>query len=883
MNKKKIYENYYLLSFVLGALAFYLFVSYSQMAGGKYIFLDGDNLDEYVPGYMALCDNIIKGKSIIYSWCIDLGMNSYINLSNSVLFNISTLLYLLLYKIDYATVTVIILIIKAGITALFFYLYIDKIWNIKGIRGLVFSVGYAMCAYMVVYIPAMLIYVDAIYMLPLILCLVSIFAKNGNYKLMCAAYLYVFLNFYYTGYIVGFFSFFYLVLYMIFINEYSFKIILKKIMFFGLCIIITAGITAIIIFPTIYFAFTKYSEDAGALTENMHVNPLDIYNQLFVGQVCGYNSNYYPYVYCGLPALLLFPLYFVTKKIKKKEKLFWGILLILMVISCFVLPLYLFWHCFDAPDGDPYRFSFIISLIICVIAARGSVYLSEFGGKILFFSALINSGIYILCMYIQPLYQQEYYIYPRNTWLYWIINSVFILGYFVWACLYSKYKEKYKNVMQMIIAIVVIAELVFNAYSGYYKEDYLVPRNNVDTYNLWQKTVNEALDEIKKDTNGFYRIGSKNDYILNAPLFFNYNGIASFASLENYEVRCVLDKLGLSTSARDIFCYGLTDFTRMILAVRYDINNVAFDNHSAYVVGSDYHADVIKNDYCLSLGFLVDESIKSFEFSGRNEFKNINELASCMTGREMELYELYQNNMELEEDGIVVEQVDEETFIFSMYNDDNNSAGLLHFRIPADNREAFVQFDYGFSVYDKDAPLLFDVTAGKIDVLENISVSYIRPLSRLYDKYEIAILMTDGLYKTVMAPQNINFAYYNKDEFLKLYNELKDGQMEVVDYDNGFVHGKVNVLNDDQILFTSIPYDIGWEVYVDGEKTQIIKLIDDAFIGIELKKGEHDIVFQYHVPGFNTGLIISIVSIILFVIFCMTINFIEHKNNSQNK
>ena len=34
---KKFAKNFYLLSFIMGALAYYMFLSYSQMAGGKYI------------------------------------------------------------------------------------------------------------------------------------------------------------------------------------------------------------------------------------------------------------------------------------------------------------------------------------------------------------------------------------------------------------------------------------------------------------------------------------------------------------------------------------------------------------------------------------------------------------------------------------------------------------------------------------------------------------------------------------------------------------------------------------------------------------------------------------------------------------------------------
>lgn len=862
---KKYFYNYYFLSFVLGALAYYLFLAYSQMAGGKYILLEGDTLNGTVPTIMTMCDNILHGKGISYTWSMGLGINSYINLAGISFFNVSTLFYLLLNNVDYTITTIIVLVLKAGITSLFFYIYMDKIWNVKGVKCIIFAVCYAMCAYWVVYIPAMLAYADAIYMLPVILYLISEYASNGKYKLMCLAYLYLFLNFYYTGYIVGFFSLFYLILYMCFINRYTIVTILKKLFLFGACIVLTAGITAIILYPAAYFIMTKYAADASQLSEAMEINILDIYNQLFIGQVCGYYTSY-PYIYCGLPALLLCPLYFINKKINKNEKLVFAILLSIMIVSCIILPLYLFWHCMDAPDGDPYRFSFIISFIMCVIAAKTSDYLFEIKKEVLFIAVLINVAVYIACMYIQPIYQKEFRSYPSNNWLYFMINAGLMLAYLAWVFLYRKNCENSINqkAFKMIIVLLVMAELIVNARSGYYKEANLYPKNNEDTYRLWKDTVSEAVNEISDDES-FYRISSENDYIINAPLFFNYNGISTFTNMENYEVRKAVENLGLLTSPKDIFCNGLTDFTRMILAVGYEIKNVGFGFHNDYVTDFDQHAEVIKNDYKLSLGFLVNEGIIDFEFPGRNQFDNINAIAECMTGEKHLIYDLNVQSLQIKEEGIRV--VDNGNGVFSFVLDtEDDSGGMLVFMLPYDSRDAYIQFDYGWSAYDKKSPIICDAITGVFNEYERLSGSFIKQLTRLDDGFEIAIFTTKGFYTDVVAPINTNIAFYNKDEFIKVYNKLCGSQLIVDRYDNGYVHGTIDVIDDNKVLFTSIPYDEGWEVYVNGEKTQIIKLLDDAFIGVALPKGRFDVEFKYHVPGLKTGMIISVVSLILMMI-----------------
>ena len=65
-------------------------------------------------------------------------------------------------------------------------------------------------------------------------------------------------------------------------------------------------------------------------------------------------------------------------------------------------------------------------------------------------------------------------------------------------------------------------------------------------------------------------------------------------------------------------------------------------------------------------------------------------------------------------------------------------------------------------------------------------------------------------------------------------------------------------------MFTSIPYDEGWSVKVDGEKIQPEK-IADAFIGISLQKGEHKIEMSYCPKGFLIGMVLTGISGLLFI------------------
>ena len=64
---------------------------------------------------------------------------------------------------------------------------------------------------------------------------------------------------------------------------------------------------------------------------------------------------------------------------------------------------------------------------------------------------------------------------------------------------------------------------------------------------------------------------------------------------------------------------------------------------------------------------------------------------------------------------------------------------------------------------------------------------------------------------------------------------------------------------------TSIPYQKGMELYVDGEQTEI-KIVNTAFVGAYLEEGEHDIVLKFTPPGKKIGLWMSAVALVLLAV-----------------
>ena len=69
-----------------------------------------------------------------------------------------------------------------------------------------------------------------------------------------------------------------------------------------------------------------------------------------------------------------------------------------------------------------------------------------------------------------------------------------------------------------------------------------------------------------------------------------------------------------------------------------------------------------------------------------------------------------------------------------------------------------------------------------------------------------------------------------------------------------------------QTVMTSIPYDTGWTVRVDGRKTEAGKFAG-TFLAVEVPAGEHEISFSYVSPGFYAGLSLFVLAAAAAVIY----------------
>lgn len=103
----------------------------------------------------------------------------------------------------------------------------------------------------------------------------------------------------------------------------------------------------------------------------------------------------------------------------------------------------------------------------------------------------------------------------------------------------------------------------------------------------------------------------------------------------------------------------------------------------------------------------------------------------------------------------------------------------------------------------------------------------------------------------------------NLDQLAKVTTEIKQQSDHVK---AKVVNGKANFVVEnaqaDHYLQTTIPYDSGWQIKLNGKEV-MPKLLDDTLMALPLEKGRNNITMEYHVVHLKLGALLTLIGVIL--------------------
>lgn len=119
----------------------------------------------------------------------------------------------------------------------------------------------------------------------------------------------------------------------------------------------------------------------------------------------------------------------------------------------------------------------------------------------------------------------------------------------------------------------------------------------------------------------------------------------------------------------------------------------------------------------------------------------------------------------------------------------------------------------------------------------------------------------DGVHMGKDVPY---FYTLDKNALDRAYALLSDNQMEIERFGHDDMTATVTGTADDSVLVTTIPYDAGWQVTVDGIPVETRKTLD-ALLAFDIGEGTHTVTFTYFPDCYRTGIIISVCGIVAFI------------------
>jgi uncharacterized membrane protein YfhO len=123
-----------------------------------------------------------------------------------------------------------------------------------------------------------------------------------------------------------------------------------------------------------------------------------------------------------------------------------------------------------------------------------------------------------------------------------------------------------------------------------------------------------------------------------------------------------------------------------------------------------------------------------------------------------------------------------------------------------------------------------------------------------------------------------NVVAFDKDysEISKLMGNKKS-TLENIQYESNHLYGTINS-EDSNFMVLTLPYDKGWSISINGEKVKTYS-VNAGMMGFEINKGYNEVYMSFIPYGFKTGLIISIIAVLISVLLIVK----EKRKNNLSK
>ncbi len=832
--KKLTKKDYFNLAIILTIIFIYiLFLVKDKFVYGSTV--DWDAQHFAIPEYFRLL--FYKTGNILPSFAFNVGLGqniynlSYYGLLSPII--LISYLFPFLKMVDYIQISSILSVV---ISVIIFYKWIGNKYDLK--VTFISTIVFAFATPLLFHSHRHIMFIN--YMPFLIYALLSVdkyFEENKKSSLIVSTFLIIMTSYFYSVSALAVILIYYCFVYFKRNERITFKKSLKSGSVFIFSIIVSLMMSAILIVPTFYTLLSGRSES------NITIDILKLFIPNF-----NISSMFYSAYSFGLGAILLVSI-IDNLLFKKKENKFLAIITIMLLI--FPVFVYILNGTMYIDTKVLIPFLPLFGLIIAMTLNHVFEKRYDYKKNILVLMTLV------ILLLILDNSKMKFYL---------LIDIVLLVTFIVIG---RKYEKRV-----VIISIPIIVSSVLALFTVgindklYLKKDMAILENSSNI---------ELVKKMENTEKGIYRLSNQNYILQNINKIYDIDQYQStiYSSVSNkYYKEFYYSQSGNEITERS---YGKVSsvkniFYNLYVGNKYIISNdldLIGYNKFEYLNGNRLYV----NNSALPIGYVSSKVMNKKEYEKLSFPYNVEALLNYIVVDNNNIASKYETNIikkDLEysidsQKGLEIEKKKNEYHIKS-------KDGVLNLNVEnfADKEILMLKFDMEKEAACSDGDLVITINGVK-NVLtcktwkyhnKNKEFKYVISSNKKIEKLNIKFSTGNYIIKNIDT-YSVDYSYLEK-----IKNDVSEVDLDALKTKGNSVVGTVNVMEAGYLYF-SIPYDYGIKIFVDGNKQDVL-LLDTAFIGTKISKGEHKIVIEYETPFLKEAKIMSLIGAgILAIIFVL--------------
>ncbi|MDO5733755.1 MAG: YfhO family protein [Eubacteriales bacterium] len=851
---------------------------------GEKQILTVDLFHQYAPFLQELRHKLTSGESLLFSWSGGLGVNFY-PLFAYYLASPFNLILLLFPASFLAEGILFISVLKIGLCGFTAYFFLRKGKALAKTTALIFALPYALSAFIVAY-SWNIMWLDVILLLPLLAYTAILIIQEGKIvPYIIVLSLSIIFNYYIAFFACIFIALYFPVLLIEFLPEKGWqrpKDYLQKLGLFAASSLLSGFLSFFIIWPTyLSLKITSAAGDQFPKPWDFKHSFLDLIPRLFFGSKPNIRHGL-PNIYLGVIVLLLVPLFFLSKRIPKRNKFAYGALVGIIALSFNVNALDFIWHGFHYPNQIPYRYAFVFVFLLMVMAAeaweafswtRDGAAIKVFLGLVLLISCMRSFGAFEIAFW--PL----------------IISFALLLIYL--AILLSSWRHAgRKEVLSALLFMFICFELGLSTFLGISeisKNEYYGLRDGF-SYGSGPQEIRAAVKELQaKHPGSLVRTEIRPKKSVNDPMLYSLNGFSIFSSSFSHEPIKLMGKLGYPVNGVNSFEFSDSTIPMNdLIGLNYIINRDVESKLRSAAVPSFAGDEIMvhENHGAFPFAFSCPKTVSEFEAGSESPFINQSDLFQA----------LFSTNQLFEPVKLKVQQVqspdskadeqsaatlNEASYYLSDYEDGGQ---VLKLNSATDYTEANLELeaeaDGYYYLYYKSSQL-------------QVKNCYFTESDDQYAEYQLASSRRNDMLDLgqVSKGQKIKIRFtfggdldsgsimifpvrFIAENYEPVRAKIEANNFEWLKFSANKLEFKLTA-KEDSYAFLSTCYEPGWQIEVDGKRVQPTAL-DSCFLLVPITSGQQIISLKFVPAGLSQAALVSLAALILLIVIAV-LEFLSEK------